>query len=323
MDSARSSTIRKPFIEHLHELRTRLVWCALAMSAGSGLGFALHENLLALIQRPLGQTLYFTSPTGGFNFVFKMSLTFGLVVAMPVLVYQFMKFLSPLIGTHKFRILSYLIWSLMLAYAGVLFAYIISLPAALRFLTSFGGANIQALITADEYFNFALAYIGGFALLFQIPLIMLFINRIKPLRPSKLMGVQRFIILGSFIVAAILTPTPDPFNQMIMALPIILLYQIGIILIWAVNRKRPAAEEAVVLSEQAIKEISREVTVPLEPRTPLTHKRPRPAPGVRFADILPPTRLGAANISRAATEAVEEVVESVEQAPGLGDVAVN
>lgn len=238
MNSAKNSTIQKPFIEHLNELRARLVWCALALCVGGGVGFVIHEKLLALIQKPLGETLYFTSPTGGFNFAFKISLTFGLVVAMPVIMYQAMRFLSPLIP-HKrsFHIATYMVWSLFLAYAGVVFAYVVSLPAALRFLTNFGGNNIQALISADEYFNFALAYIGGFAALFQVPLAMLFINRITPLKPGKLMGAQRYILVGSFIVAAILTPTPDPFNQMIMALPIILLYQVGIILVWIKNRK--------------------------------------------------------------------------------------
>lgn len=240
-------TIRKPFIEHLHELRTRLVWSALALAVGGGISFALHEKLLALIQKPLGETLYYTSPTGGFNFAFKMSLTFGVVLALPVLVYHLLKFFTPLIGhVRKLYILTYLLWSLDLAYFGVLFAYFVSLPAALKFLTNFGGANIQALITADEYFSFALAYIGGFAVLFQLPLIILFINRIHPLTPSKMMGAQRYIVVGSFIVAAILTPTPDPFNQLIMALPIVLLYQVSVILVWLINRGRhlPATNNA-------------------------------------------------------------------------------
>lgn len=258
MDSVEYGTIRKPFINHLHELRTRLVWCALALAIGSAVGFMFHEQLLAIIQRPLGQTLYFTSPTGGFNFAFKLSLTFGLVVALPILMYHAIRFLSPMIGARSIKIATYTLWSLGLAYGGVLFAYVVSLPAALHFLTSFGGESIQALITADEYFNFALAYMAGFAVLFQIPLVMLFINRINPQSPIKLMRAQRYIILGSFIIAAILTPTPDPFNQLIMALPIILLYQLGIILIWVVNRKAPTPTTFVNLSDQVVDEINSE-----------------------------------------------------------------
>jgi sec-independent protein translocase protein TatC len=303
MNSVKVDTIRKPFIEHLHELRTRLVWCALAIALGVGLGFSLHEKLLALIQKPLGETLYYTSPTGGFNFAFKISLTFGFVLALPVIVYNLLKFLTPLIGrVKKIFILSYLIWSLILAAIGLLFAYIISLPAALEFLTHFGGSNIQALITADEYFNFALAYLGGFALLFQIPLLMLFINRIKPLRPGPMMRAQRYIILGSVVIAAILTPTPDPFNQMIMASPIIVLYQLGIIMLVIVNysKKKIAKKrhpQPVVRSEEFIAKTARLVTnslVTLNPVSQLqTFERAATVPIVqrtrKFMDILPPT----------------------------------
>src|SRR5690606_4516395 len=117
----------------------------------------------------------------------KLSLTFGLIVALPVVFYHAIKFLSPLLDrSSKIRILNYTAWSVILAYAGVLFAYFVSLPAALKFLIDFGGTDIQALINANEYFNFALAYIAGFAVLFQIPLLMLFINRINRQKPGKL-----------------------------------------------------------------------------------------------------------------------------------------
>ncbi|MDZ7786481.1 MAG: twin-arginine translocase subunit TatC [Candidatus Saccharibacteria bacterium] len=239
MNSAHPSTIRKPFIEHVYEFRRRLLWCALFFAMGGVVGYALYDSLLLLIQEPLGQTLYFTSPTGGFNFVFKVCAAFGFVVALPMIVYQLLKFVAP-VAKRDYRraVFTYLVWSANLAYIGVLFGYLVSLPAALHFLTRFGGESIQALITADEYFNFALAYIVGFALLFQLPLIILFINKIKPLKPSGMMKAQRWVILVSFIVAAILTPTPDPMNQFIMAVPVILLYQISILMVWFLNRKK-------------------------------------------------------------------------------------
>jgi sec-independent protein translocase protein TatC len=237
MDSV-DNTIRKPFIEHVREVQTRLTWSVVALLIGAGFGYFVYEELLYLIQKPLGQPLYYTSPTGGFSFIFKLCISFGLVVALPVLVYHFIKFLGPMLRKfQKSVIIAYLLWSADLAFAGVLFAYFVSLPAALRFLTNFGGQNIESLITADEYFNFALAYLAGFAILFQLPLAVLFINRIRPLKPRKMIKAQRFIILGSFIVAAVLTPTPDPFNQTIMALPIVALYQLSVLLVWWVNRK--------------------------------------------------------------------------------------
>lgn len=240
MNSAETSTIRRPFIEHVQEFRRRLVWSCLALLVGGSVGYYLYEWLLDLIQKPIGQTLYYTSPTGGFNFAFKICIVFGLVFALPVISYHIFKFLEPVSKKEsRLSIVAFVLWSVDLAYAGMLFGYFVSLPAALHFLTQFGGESIQSLITADEYFSFALAYIAGFALLFQLPLIVLFLNRITPLKPSGMIKAQKFIILGSFIVAAILTPTPDPLNQLIMALPIVVLYQLSIVLVWFLNRKKP------------------------------------------------------------------------------------
>lgn len=232
-------TVRKTFLAHVHELQLRLTWAVLAIMA-CGIGaYSFHQPILDLVQRPLGETLYYTSPTGGFSFLFKMCAVAGIVMALPVILYQLFKFLGPLLNRqHRLDIVTYTLWSINLAYAGVLFAYLVSLPAALHFLAKFGGDNIQGLITADAYFNFALAYLGGFAVLFQLPLIILFTNRIKPLKPSQMMAGQRYIILGSFIIAAILTPTPDPVNQAIMAVPVVLLYQVSIVMVWLLNRTK-------------------------------------------------------------------------------------
>lgn len=247
MNSAQdSSTIRKPVIHHVHELQKRLIWSVLAVIAGTALAYSVNGFLLAAIQRPLGQTLYYTSPLGGFSFLLKLSLAVGFVIALPVVLYQAFSFLAPLLKKHhKLTVLAFAIWSFDLAYCGLAFAYFISLPSALHFLSQFGGSTVQSLITVDEYFSFALAYLAGFAIMFQVPLIILFVNRIKPLKPKKMFGAQRYVILFSFIAAAILTPTPDPMNQTIMALPAIALYQVGIVLVWLANRERNKAAARV------------------------------------------------------------------------------
>lgn len=265
MDSAKTSTIRKPFIEHIRELQTRAIWCVLAVIAGGFLGYFLNQQILEIIQRPLNQTLYYTSPTGGFSFVLKACVTFGLIVGLPVIIYHILRFIGPLLTNYrKSVIVNYMLWSIDLAYMGVLFAYFVSLPAALHFLTQFGGENIQSLITADEYFSFALAYIGGFAVLFQLPLIVIFVNRIKPMSPGNMMSGQRYVILGSFIAAAVLTPTPDPFNQLVMAVPPILLYQLSVIIVWFINRRdkkaivtriEPIVREVVGYTEYTMDEL--------------------------------------------------------------------
>lgn len=238
----------QPFSEHVRELRRRSIYFFATLFLGSIVGFAIHQRLFSLIRRPLQQQLYYTTPTGGFNAIIKISIVFGVIVAVPVLVYQLGKFLSPAFN-RRIHAIPIILFSIILAASGVLFAYFISLPAALRFLANIDTKNLQSLITVNEYLNFVFSYVAGFALLFQLPLIMLFINRIKPQRPGSLMRIQRWVILGSFIVAAILTPTPDPVNQFIMAAPIILLYQFSVVLIWFINRKNVAPAAAIIQLE--------------------------------------------------------------------------
>jgi sec-independent protein translocase protein TatC len=238
----------QPFSEHIRELRLRLIYTVGALFLGCGVGFSIHGPLFAIIRRPLHEQLYYTTPTGGFNAIIKVSILFGVVVTIPVLIYQLGRFLSPAFR-HRIRAGRIIFSSIGLASLGLLFAYFISLPAALHFLANIDSSDLQSLITVNEYLNFVFAYVAGFALLFQIPLVMLFINRIKPQKPGGLMRIQRYVILLSFVVAAILTPTPDPVNQFIMAMPIILLYQFSIVLIWMANRRRKvvAAIEPVTI----------------------------------------------------------------------------
>jgi len=238
----------KPFLAHIHELRNRIVWSLLALLVGSGLSYGFHQQLTNWIQKPLNKTLYFTSPAGGLNFLVKLCITFGIIFALPVFLYQIVKFFYPLLEKqHKKAVVPYIVCSVLLAYGGVLFGYFVSLPNALQFLSGFGGPTVDALITVDEYYNFVLAYLLGFALLFQLPIIILFMNRVKPLKPGSMMGAQRYIILGSFVIAAILTPTPDPINQTIMALPAVVLYQVSIVLIWWVNKNRKVMNQLVLV----------------------------------------------------------------------------
>lgn len=293
------ATTKKPFIEHVHELQKRLTWSVLALGIGSAIAYAFHEPLLLLVQQPLGQTLYYTSPTGGFSFLFKVCLAAGFILALPIILYHTFGFLGPLLRRRQRTVIvAYTAWSFNLAFAGVIFAYFISLPAALHFLAKFGGSGVQSLITVDEYFNFALAYLAGFALLFQLPLIILFINRIKPLKPSKMMSAQRYVILISFIVAAILTPTPDPFNQLLMAAPAIVMYQVGVILVTVSNRhQRRQYRRRQAVARKSLRH-EQQYARPKQHLPPRPH--PKPAQPViapssqmrrttrKFIDIIPP-----------------------------------
>ncbi len=225
--------------EHIAEFRRRSLWCMLALFIGGIIGYKYQEQIIVWLVKPLGQQLFYTSPTGGFDFLIKICLFFGFILAVPVIIYNFFKYISPAIPAHiTYSFVKIIVVSIISALAGVAFAYFVSLPAALHFLNNFSNQQVTSLISAQEYFNFVMLYMAGFALLFQMPLVFSFINKVKPLKPARLFKQQRVVILVSFIIAAILTPTPDPINQTLMAAPIIALYQTSIGVVWRENKRK-------------------------------------------------------------------------------------
>lgn len=231
--------VRQAFGEHLQELRVRAMVCLTALVAGSTIGYLLHPNILSFLIAPLNQPVFYTSPAGGFDFILKISLFFGFVITLPVLVYNLLRFIAPALPHQSTRLLvTVFLASCGLMSAGMSFAYFVSLPAALYFLEAFTTDTIQALISTDEYFSFVARYLLGFGLLFQLPLIMLTINSVQPISFKTLMRYQKWVLLGSFLAAAFLTPTPDMFNQLLMAVPLLGLYQVTVGLIVIVNRGR-------------------------------------------------------------------------------------
>ena len=237
----------------------------------------------------------------------KISVLVGLIAGTPFLVYQICQFLAPAFkNLNPKRPLTIMIWSLLLALTGIAFGYFISLPASLTFLTNYDSQNVQPMIIVGEYLNFVFSYLLGLALLFQLPLIMLFINRVKPQKPGRLMRHQRWVILVSFILAAVITPTPDPLNQLILAAPIVLMYQFSVGLIWAQNR-RNKKKVTNIIPNQAVyivptilptragsftqgQSSALKTSVSLMPQTTEVHSMSSPVrPRMTFMDIIPST----------------------------------
>ncbi len=204
---------------------------------GSVLGYLLHKKILLILIEPLNQPVFYASPAGGFDFILKISIFFGFLISLPILIYHVVRFASPALPYNQSSVvyLSLLFSGVFLIF-GVLFAYYISLPATLHFLSTFSTNEIRSLISTTEYFSFVTRHLVGFGIIFQLPLIMLILNKFYKISPKSLLKYEKHVILGSFIAAAILTPTPDMFNQLIMAIPIIFLYQITVIFIWTKNK---------------------------------------------------------------------------------------
>jgi sec-independent protein translocase protein TatC len=215
--------------QHLQELKNRfLVWFIFFVIA-SLVGYLLYTPLLNWLMLPLKEPLYYTSPVGALQAVFGVSILFGFIVSIPVLLYQILKFLEPTIGTKPLKhILGFVLISFLLTILGIATAYYLVLPATFKFLANFAGSELKALISTHDYFSFLTKYLLGFAILFQLPLIVFIIGKFVKLQAKTLLKYLRHVIVISFIIAAILTPTPDPINQTIMAAPIIILYLVSI-----------------------------------------------------------------------------------------------
>jgi len=214
------------------------MYVLLALISFGGAGYFVQNQVIDILLRPAaGQQFIYTTPGGGFNFLVSVCIYVGIAGSIPFLMYHLFRFLEPLIPEHAQRFIARCsLFSVVLAIAGAVFGYFVGLPAALAFLLNqFQTTQIQPLLTIQEYISFVMIYIIGFALLFQIPLILLFINRITRLRPRKLFGYQRFVIAGAFFMAAVITPSGDAVNQLIMAVPIIAMYQFGIAGVWVYN----------------------------------------------------------------------------------------
>lgn len=227
------SGAKQPLHEHISELRNRLFVICISIAIGSTIGFIFRDELQKILIAPLGEKLYYTSPAGGFNFIFQLIIYFSLIFAFPVFIYNLVRFLQPVLpGASKKQVWILTFSSMFLGVLGALFAYFLSLPAALHFLSNFADQSLESLITTQDYLSFLGIYLLGFILIFQIPLFIYLANNVTPLPPSKLMGGLRIVIVTSIIASAIITPTTDPINLAIMAVPMIILYLFAIFIVW-------------------------------------------------------------------------------------------
>lgn len=250
------------FMDHVRELKGRLFWTAIWFVVASGIVFPFYHVVIDILMQPLGgEKLYYLSPVGGLGFAMKICIYVGLIATLPVLVYHLYKFISPVLPTHRARTaIGYVMLSTLLAIAGIIFAFVVSLPSAMHFLTNFDLGNVSAMLTVDAYLSFVITYLFTSAALFQLPLIMVIIDTITPTPPSTWNRFQRHMIVAAFVIAMLITPVPDIINQFILALPIILMYQLGIVLIWV--RHRTKRKDAVAVERQ---EVPDEVLADLTP----------------------------------------------------------
>lgn len=234
-----TAQVRKSFADHIGELRVRLAVVALLFIVASSVAYTFRDLLVAVVLAPIGdQKLVYLTPAGGFSFIFQITMYAGAVVTAPALIYHLYKFVQPALPEratrYSFRVI---VAATLLMVAGVCFGYFVAVPAALHFLTDFAGDYVTSNLTADSYLNFVVAYVVGLGILFQLPILLVLWNWVNPIPPGGLWNSQRFVIIGAFIAAAIITPTPDILNQSMVAVPIIAIYQLGAIAVFMSNRR--------------------------------------------------------------------------------------
>jgi sec-independent protein translocase protein TatC len=254
-----------PFSEHVAELRRRLFYIAVSVVAFGTAGYFVQQQLVHFLLRPAhGQQFIYTTPGGGLNFLFQVCLYFGLALSIPVIIHQVLRYIEPLIETNTKRVVAwYSLVSGMLAVAGAALGYWVGLPVALRFLShQFTTPQIRPLLTIQEYMSFVMIYLIGSALLFQIPALILFINRIRPLRPRQLLSGERYVVAGAFIVAAIMTPTTDILDQLIFVVPIVVMYQIALAGVYLQDRRRRRSADQTVVDVRVARDSGGRRVVP-------------------------------------------------------------
>ncbi len=253
---------KMPFLAHLEELRKRLIVCFSAIGIAFPLVFYFRTTLLQLLQWPLttdvimGRRFPFIAfhakppiakltalgPAETLWTHFKVAFIAGLFVALPVVLYQIWKFVEPgLLPKERRFALPFVVLSTLMFFLGALFCFFIVLPLALQFLLTFD-PTIQQMPRFSEYADFTLKFLLAFGVIFELPLAMTIAARLGIVTPQFLARNRKYAILINFIIAAILTPTPDVFNQSLMALPMCLLYEVGILAARIVARRRKPAE---------------------------------------------------------------------------------
>lgn len=234
-----------PISGHLQELRSRLIKSVLIISLFFGAAFYFSDHLLYLLKRPLHAELVFLSPAEAFWADLKISLFVGFLAALPVILYELWQFVAPgLLPNERGYLFPFLICSTLLFFAGMAFCYLFALPFALDFLIDYGRrSGITPQISVSMYIDFNLKFLLGFGLVFELPLVMLFLSRMGLLTPAFFTQNRKYAVLLAFLVAAILTPTPDIFNQCLMAIPLIVLYEVGIIIVRIFGTRVPLRKE--------------------------------------------------------------------------------
>jgi len=253
---------KMPITEHLGDLRKRIIVCVIALFITFLISFNYSEDIFRFIMFPLKYNLAFSvknmyihfipqdklqntklvflAPAEAFWMNIKVAFVAGLISALPVIFHQLWKFISPgLLHKEKRYVVPFILLATSLFLIGAAFCFFIVLPFAMGFLLTYKvGDFLSPMLSVGNYVDFCLKFILAFGAVFELPIAIIFFTRMGIVTPKTLAKNRKYAVLLAFVVAAILTPTPDVFNQTLMAVPIIVLYEVGIILSRIFKRRK-------------------------------------------------------------------------------------
>ena len=232
---------RAPLIEHLRELRDRLIRATLALVVGMVIGFIFARPFLEILIRPLQGTtqLQLLKPTENIIIYFKAALVLGLILATPVIIYEIIAFITPgLTSSEKKLLLTALPFAAGLFALGVAFAAWVVLPFTLRYLQQFLTDLFKAEYSVGYYMSFVANFVLWVGVAFETPLVVALLARLGLVTPQQLRRTWRYAIIIIAVLAAVVTPTPDPFTMGIVMAPLLTLYLLGVVLAQLVYRPR-------------------------------------------------------------------------------------
>jgi sec-independent protein translocase protein TatC len=248
-----------PFLDHLEELRWRIIWSLLALFVGMVIGFVLvtQIDIIALLARPIapflqGAKLVYTHPGDPFGILIKVALAVGLVVASPVILYQAWAFVAPALYPHEKRLVfPAIVGAVALFVAGVALAYFIVLPLTLRFLLGLATGSLQSMISAADYFGFAISMSLAFGFAFELPIVIVLLSALGIVTPQFLVRYRRHAVVVVIVAAALLTPGSDITSLLALSVPLYLLYELSIVLAMGIHRRRERRRLRLEAEERA------------------------------------------------------------------------
>ncbi len=238
MSEKRLDPNQMTFLEHLEELRWRLLKTVSAIAAGTVLALVFHKQLVTWLLKPAaGIELIFTAPAEYFMVTLRVAFFTGLYLALPVLLYQVIAFVAPGLTARERRwTFPMLVAAFLLFTAGALFSYFFLLPVGLKFLVGFAPEGIDALLSIGNYLSFAASLVFACGLSFELPLVLFFLSLMGLVTSAKLVEFRRYFLIVALAVAAVVTPSPDIFTQGILGIALMGLYELSILLVKGIKR---------------------------------------------------------------------------------------